>query len=277
MGPGGGRRLKRRGGAQILGFDQEDARRLLNFFKLGLRDRFLGSTLGLVWAIVNPLLMMGVFTFVFGFIFRSRLPGAETSLSFVIWLISGYGPWLAISDGLATSTSAVTGNSGLVKNLAFKTELLPIAGSMMGLIPLAVSVCYLVALLVLSGTRPSVSWLAILPMLFLQFVLIAGVGLCLAAVNVFVRDTALALPNVLMILLFSSPIFYPLSEFPKAVQGVLQFHPFQVIAEGYRRPLLYGSWPAPWSLVYLSALSVVALIGGLAFFRRLKGYFDAWI
>jgi lipopolysaccharide transport system permease protein len=260
---------------QILGFDRADSRRLLNFLKMGLRDRFLGSTLGLVWAILSPLLMMGIFTFVFAFVFRSRLPGAETSLSFVIWLISGYGPWLAISDSLATSTGAVTGNSGLVKNLAFKTELLPIAGSLMGLVPLAVSTCYLVALLALTGTRPSLSWLAIVPVLLLQFVFIIGIGLCLAAMNVFVRDTAL--PNVLMLVLFSSPIFYPVSEFPKVLQGAMQFHPLQVIAEGYRQPLLYRAWPAPWSLAYLAVLSATAFLGGLVFFRRLKGYFDARI
>jgi len=262
---------------QILGFDRADSRRLLNFLKMGLRDRFLGSTLGLVWAILSPLLMMGIFTFVFAFVFRSRLPGAETSRSFVIWLISGYGPWLAISDSLATSTGAVTGNSGLVKNLAFKTELLPIAGSLMGLVPLAVSTCYLVALLALTGTRPSLSWLAIVPVLLLQFVFIIGIGLCLAAMNVFVRDTALVLPNVLMLVLFSSPIFYPVSEFPKVLQGAMQFHPLQVIAEGYRQPLLYRAWPAPWSLAYLAVLSATAFLGGLVFFRRLKGYFDARI
>jgi lipopolysaccharide transport system permease protein len=130
---------------------------------------------------------------------------------------------------------------------------------------------------VLSGTRPSLSWLAILPVLLFQFVFITGIGLCLAAVNVFVRDTALVLPNVLMIVLFSSPIFYPLSEFPGVLQGVLQFHPFQVIAEGYRQPLLYRAWPAPWSLVYLAVLSATAFLGGLVFFRKLKGYFDARI
>jgi len=113
--------------------------------------------------------------------------------------------------------------------------------------------------------------------LLLQFVFITGIGLCLAAVNVFVRDTVMVLPNVLMILLFSSPIFYPLSEFPKTVQGVLQFHPFQVIAEGYRQPLLYRAWPAPWSLAYLAVLSAMAFLGGLVFFRKLKGYFDARI
>jgi lipopolysaccharide transport system permease protein len=113
--------------------------------------------------------------------------------------------------------------------------------------------------------------------LLFQFVFITGIGLCLAAVNVFVRDTALVLPNVLMIVLFSSPIFYPLSEFPGVLQGVLQFHPFQVIAEGYRQPLLYRAWPAPWSLVYLAVLSATAFLGGLVFFRKLKGYFDARI
>ncbi len=70
------------------------------------------------------MIMLGIFTFVFGYVFKSKLPGAETSLSYVIWLISGYGPWLAISDGISSGTSAITGNSGLVKNLSFKTELL---------------------------------------------------------------------------------------------------------------------------------------------------------
>src|SRR5260370_35224213 len=105
----------------ILGFDRADAQRLLNFLKMGLRDRFLGSTLGLVWAIANPLLMMGIFTFVFAFVFRSRLPGAQPSLSFVIWLISGYGPWLATSATPAQRTGRGPANGGPVRDLARKT------------------------------------------------------------------------------------------------------------------------------------------------------------
>ena len=116
--------------------------------------RFLGSALGIVWAAANPVLMLGIFTFVFGVVFKSKLPGAETSLSYVIWLISGYGPWLAIAEGLSTGTSAVVANSNLVKNLKFKTEILPIAGALTGIIPLLVAILYLMALLAIDGRPP---------------------------------------------------------------------------------------------------------------------------
>ncbi len=231
--------------------------------------------MGLVWAVANPTLMLGIFTFVFAFVFTAKLPGSERSLSYVIWLISGYGPWLAIIEGLSTSTSAVTSNAGLVKNLAFKTELLPIAGSLMGLVPLAVSMSYLAVLLVFDGTVPSLSWLVMVPVVVTQFLLVTGIGLFLSAVNVFVRDTALALPNVLLMLLFASPIFYPIENFPIPVQTVLQFNPFYLIAESYRQPLLHHTLPQVWRLAYLAALSTAVFMGGLAFFRRLKGHFDA--
>ena len=104
----------------VIGFDRRDAKMGLGLFRMMLRDRFLGSALGLVWAVANPLLMLGIFTFVFGFVFHSRLPGASTSMSFVLWLISGYAPWLAISEGLSNSALSVAGNSSIIKNLAFK-------------------------------------------------------------------------------------------------------------------------------------------------------------
>ena len=91
----------------IAGFDRRDLGMLRNLFKLTLGDRFLGSALGLAWAVLSPLLLMGIFTFVFTFVFPSRLPGREGALPYVIWLLSGYGPWLAISEGLPVSTSSV--------------------------------------------------------------------------------------------------------------------------------------------------------------------------
>ena len=93
------------------GYNRRDLRMFVGFFRMLLRDKVLGSSLGMIWAVANPLLMLGIFTFVFGFVFKSRLPGAESSLGFVIWLVSGYGPWLAISEGLNACTAAVVGNA----------------------------------------------------------------------------------------------------------------------------------------------------------------------
>jgi lipopolysaccharide transport system permease protein len=97
----------------------------------------------------------------------------------------------------------------------------------------------------------------------------------LAAVNVFVRDTALVLPNVLTLLLFASPIFYPVAAFPPAVQFAVQLNPFYVIALGYRDPVMNGVLPPLWSLAYLALVAGAAFLAGLMFFRRLEPHFDA--
>ena len=96
----------------ILGFHTHDMRLILNIFRMKLRDRYLGSRLGLAWAVLQPMLLLGVYTFVFGFIYRPpKLPDAEVNLRFVIWLISGFVPYLAISESLMGTASSVTGGS----------------------------------------------------------------------------------------------------------------------------------------------------------------------
>ena len=259
----------------ILGFEIRDFKLLLNFFKMSLRDRFLGSKLGMVWAFASPVMMLSIFTFVFGFVFKSKLPGAETTLAYVIWLISGYGPWLAISESLTSGTTSVVANNSMVKNLAFKTELLAISGGLMGLVPLLVSCLFLVGLIVADGRIPSLSWLYILLIIPLQFLFVTGIALVLSASNVFVRDTALVLPNILLLVLFFSPIFYPITSFPEPLLTLSKLNPFYVLSESYRQPLLFNNVPELWTFVYLLILSIGSFVGGLWVFRRLKGYFDS--
>lgn len=259
----------------VAGFESSDLRRLGSFFRLMVRERFLGSALGIVWSVTNPILMMGIFTFVFGFVFKSKLPGSETSLSFVIWLISGYGPWLAMSESLTYATTSVPGSASLIKNLKFKTELVPIAGALTGVIPLLVSFVYLAVLLVLDGRNPSASWLVIAPYIVMQFALATGLGLMLAAANVFVRDIQMVLPNVLLLIMFGSPIFYPITAFPEIAQKVMTFNPFYLLAEGFRQPLLYGTVPPPVDMLRTAVMACVMFSAGLWSFRRFKNYFDS--
>jgi lipopolysaccharide transport system permease protein len=259
----------------VAGFDRRDLSMLNNLFRMSLSDRFLGSALGLVWAILSPLLLLGIFIFVFTFVFPSRLPGRQGTLPFVIWLISGYGPWLAVSEGLSFATSSVVSNAGIIKNIAFKSELLPIVGSLLGLVPLAVSLTLILVLMIGNGQPPPLAFLSLPIALVLQFVFIAGVGLFLGALNVFMRDTALAIPNLLTMIMFASPIFYPLTAYPIWAQRILVFNPFYVIAECYRQPILDGRLPHLWMLVYLTVVATLVFTGGLAWFRRLKSFFDA--
>jgi lipopolysaccharide transport system permease protein len=258
----------------LAGFDRRDLGMLGNLFKLSLGDRYLGSALGLTWAVLSPLLLMGIFTFVFTFVFPSRLPGREGALPYVIWLLSGYGPWLAISEGLSSATGSVVGNAGIVKNIAFKSELLPIVGALIGLVPLLVSFGVILLLQLISREMPTPALVSLPVTLALQILFVSGCGLFLAALNVFVRDTSLALPNVLTLLLFASPIFYPLTAYPQAARTILQFNPFYVIAACYRAPILDGVLPPLWMLVYITFVSTTIFLAGLWWFRRLKSFFD---
>jgi len=259
----------------IAGFERRDIGMLWSLFKLTVSDRYLGSSLGLIWAVLSPLFLMGMFTFVFTFVFPGRLPGREGALPYVVWLLSGYGPWLAVSEGLSASTSSVSGNAGIVKNISFKSELLPVVGALTGVFPLFVSFAAIAVLFAASGEAPSPALLTLPIPLFFGMLFVSGLGLFLAALNVFVRDTALALPNVLTMLLFASPIFYPLSAYPLGLGKVLQFNPFYVIAASFRAPIIDGTMPPLWMVVYLAVVSVAAFAAGLMWFRRLKSFFDA--
>lgn len=260
---------------KIIDFSRQDLRLGINLFKMSVRDRYLGSSLGAFWAFFNPLFMLAVYTFVFGFVFKVRLPGAETTLAYVVWLISGYGPWIAMTEAIMSSTSSVASSSGLVKNMAFKTELLPISYAFIGLINLAVSLLFLLVLIILSGGH--LSWhLLYLPIIVgVQFLLIVGVGLILSSINVFVRDLVQILPTLLMICMFMTPIFYAVESLPDLMRKVTFANPFYHMAEMYRAVLIRNESPSIFGLGYLAILGVVICGIGLLFFRRLKVHFDS--
>ncbi len=255
-------------------FDRRDLLMLGNLFKMNLSDRFLGSTLGLIWAILNPVLLIGIFCFVFTYVFPGRLPGQTGSLPYIIWLISGYGPWLALNEGLISATSSVVSGAGIVKNIAFKSELLPMVGALMGIVPLVVSMIALMVFTLAGGHLPSPA-IAILPFsVILLFTFVSGAGLFLGALNVFLRDISLILSNILTIMLFVSPIFYPVESYPAMVRWLVVFNPFYVLAECFRLPIVNGVLPPLWMIVYMTGLSAGLFFGGLWWFRRLKSFFD---
>lgn len=259
----------------MLGFNKQDMQLTFNLFKMTVRDRYLGSSLGSFWAIANPFLMFALYTFVFGFVFKVRLPGTDSTLGYVIWLIVGYGPWNATNEAIMASTTSVVNAAGVVKNMAFKTELLPISSALVGLISLAVSLLFLLIIMPIDGNIPSwhVVWIPLL--IFLQFFLIMSLGIWLAAVNVFVRDLSLIMPTILTIILYMTPIFYPIESMPQVVQKLSSFNPFYLIAEAYRLTLIHHQSPGLAGLAYIFVLAIILFISGLSAFRRVKGLFDS--
>lgn len=258
----------------VLGFQPHDVKVLLNLVKLNLRDRYLGSVLGAGWAVIQPLALLALYTFVFGFVFKAKLPGADTTLAFTIWLISGYVPYLAVSESFSMTSNSVVAGASLVKNIVFKSEILPLAATMLSGVPFAVGIAVLLALLVADGNYPTVHLLALFPVIAVQFAFLAGLGFFLAATTVFVRDIAQVIPTMSMLILFFSPIFYSIDMMPRQVRLVTFFNPIYHIVQPYRDILIDHRLPDPWGMLYLASITAIVFVTGLTYFRRLKGYFE---
>ncbi|MBI5740650.1 MAG: ABC transporter permease [Nitrospirae bacterium] len=241
---------------------------------MNIRDRYLGSALGLFWAVLHPLLLLGIYTFVFGFVLKSKLPGAETTFAYSIWMISGFVPYMAFSDAINVSTSSVIGGSGLVKNIVFKSETLPIAATLTAGVPFTVGMIFLMFLLFADGNYPTWHIVALVPVIILQFAFLTGAAFFLSATTVFIRDIAQALPTLIMFLLFFTPIFYPVESMPQLIEKLTFFNPLYQMTRPYRDILFQHQLPDWRGMAYLGFLATVLILSGLKYFRRLKGYFE---
>lgn len=260
----------------IFGFNRQDIRIIWNFFRANIRDKYLGTSLGSLWGIASPLMMLLTFTFVFGYVYKVKLGVEDTSpLGYAIWLISGYGPWLAISESIMASATSITGAAGIVKNLAIKTEVLPVASALTGMLPLAVSLIFLLILLIANGQPPTWHALYLIPIVFLQAMLVVAIGFLIATITVFFRDIAYALPNILLALLFATPIFYPIDSMPGVMKPISELNPFYILTNAYRDCLVSGMTPDLLGLLYVGLISIFIGYLTLHLFRRAKGYFEA--
>lgn len=259
----------------MLGFNRGDIRIAINLVRMDLRDKHLGSGLGLLWTVLQPLTTLSAYIFVFGFLFKARIPGAETTLGYSIWMICGIGPWLATSEAIIAGANSICSHANIVKNVPMKTELLTFSGTMTGMIPLAVTLFFLLVLMPIDGNYPTWHVLYLIPTVFLHFMFIFGLSLFLAPLVVFVRDVAHALPGFMMLIMFLTPIFYTIDIVPKALMTISHANPFYIIIHGYRSALISHQTPSLWGGLYVLILSSVMILVGLRLFRRVKPYFDS--
>lgn len=257
--------------------DKNDIKQSFVFFKMQVTDRYLGSFFGIFWMVFSPLLMFFIYTFVFGFVFKTRIPGSDSSLDFIIWLISGFGPWLAISETIMSSANSIVSSRSLLKNLVFKAEILPISFGLLGLIPLMVSFVFVTILMIINQQAIGVFVITIPLAIILQLVFSIGIGYFCATFNVFLRDVAIILPSILMLILFTSPIFFPLTQYPESIQRIMQFNPFYLSVEFFRGVLVYNRVLDVHLLIYYMIVALLTMVLGYKYFSKRKKYFPSYL
>lgn len=240
-------------------------------------SRYRGSALGVLWSLVNPLSMLAIYTFVFGFVFQARWGESLGSRSeFAMVLFAGLMIFNLFGETLSRSPSLVVNHPNYVKKVIFPLEILPVvtvlAALFQGLISLGV---WLLAHLVFFGLPHAVA--LYLPLVILPFLLIVtGLSWMLASIGVYVRDVSQFIGTTVAALLFMTPIFYPATALPVEYRRWLYLNPLTTVIEQARDVLYWGRSP-DFGLLGAYALASVAIAAiGFAWFQKTrKGFADA--
>jgi lipopolysaccharide transport system permease protein len=232
--------------------------------------RYRGSFAGVFWTVLNPLILMGTYFFVFGVVLQSN---NQNRTGFALYFLSGMLPWLAVSEAVGRSPYVIVEHRSFVKKLIFPLETLPVNYLLAGLITeVFATAVFLIILLLLKGALP-VTALYLPLVLVPQLLLTLGICWFLAALGVFFRDLGQIMGFLLTLWFFITPICYPESSLPKALLPVLGKNPMFVLVHAYRACLLEGRPPDALALVKLLLLSLFLFFAGHAFFYKLRQSF----
>ena len=248
---------------------------LANFFRRELTTRYLGSSSGLAWALVHPLLLLAVYHFVFTSVFRM---GAFNGTSFLLYVAVALWPWLAAQEGLQRATVAIAEYGGLIHKVAFPHELAIYASVAATLVVQFVG--YLAVLIVLFAFGEPVRFEGLLlavPIWIVLALAVTGIALALSALQVFVRDVAQVLAPVLIILMYLTPILYPLALVPAGVRPWVAANPFAWLVDRLRDAMLEGRIALHWGDMLALAIAFALYFAGRWVFRRLSPHFEDFV
>jgi len=235
--------------------------------------RYRGSFGGAFWTVINPLLLMLTYYFVFGVVLRARFGGDESRSSFALYFLAGMLPWLAFSEALGRSAHVMVEHRNFIKKLVFAVETLPVNLVVSGLVSELFAIALFCGFLVLArGAVPlSVVWLPAL--LIPQLLFTAGLSWFLAALGVFVRDLGQLVGFLLTLWFFLTPICYPETSLPEPFRPLFSKNPVYVLVRGYRAIFLEHRPPDFGPLWKLWLLAAAVFVLGHAWFYKLRKSF----
>jgi homopolymeric O-antigen transport system permease protein len=238
--------------------------------KSELSERHSGQVLGALWSVIHPLLQIGLYLFMFAYVFRAALGNAGSfPRDYATYILAGLIPWISLQDALNKSTGAIHAHVSLVKQVVFPIEILPVKSVLVTVFAQAVSLALLAAYLV---SRQALPWSFVLvPVLVLmQLALMTGLALALSAAGAYFRDLKDIVQILLLAGLYLSPVFFPPGSLPRALEPVIHANPFSYMVWCYQDAIYYGAAQHPAAWVVFPVLSFFGLSVGYRAFRRAK-------
>ncbi len=237
--------------------------------KKDIKVRYKQTVLGGLWAIIQPVCTMVVFTLFFGRL--AKIP--SDGIPYPIFVYAGLLPWTYFANTLAASGNSLVGSSHLITKIYFPRLIIPAASSLAGLLDFFIAMLVLGVLMIYYHFVPSIGILLFPVLVGLTFLCAMGVGLWLSALNVQYRDIRYVIPFLIQIWMFVSPVIYPVSMVKGKYQWLLALNPMGGVIKAYRASLL-GHIPIDWLLLGLSTATIfVILVSGLYYFRRMEKHF----
>ena len=227
------------------------------------------TAIGVGWTILQPLLTMVVFTMIFGHF--AKVP--SDGVPYPVFTYAALLPWNLFSGGLNRCTLSLVGSANLITKIYFPRLIVPVSSVISGTIDFAISFVFLLGIMLWYHVVPSWGALA-LPIFFLLAVVTAlAVGLWLSAINVRYRDVGQAIPFLIQVWTFLSPVAYPVSLVPEKWRLLYSLNPMVGVIEGFRWALLGKESPDFLAIAISSVVVLVALMGGLFYFKRVERTF----
>src|ERR1043166_4818658 len=226
---------------------------IVSLTKRELAARYRGSVLGIVWAILTPVVMIAIFTIVFAGIFNAKFGASSSQWDYALYLFCGLLPWNAFQETLQLSANTIVSHANLVKRVVFPLETLPVSLALAAIAnQLFGTAALILAVLILRHeTNPTILFLPVL--LIPQLIATLGAAWLLASLGVFVRDIVQGVTLVLMAWMYLTPIIYPESLVPDRYRSLVNLNPFTPLVRNYRRLILEGNFPDWPGLAYFTA------------------------
>ena len=237
-----------------------------NLVMKDFKVRYRNMSLGVLWSLLNPLVMMGVLTFIFTQIFPN--PSIK---NFPLFVLCGLVPFNFFTISWVTATTSLIDNGTLIKRVSVPSQVFPIAAVFSTCIHLSVQIALLLGLVITLGKGVNVYWLWLPVVWGLEIVFVCGLGLMFSALNVYVRDMRYVVESCNMILFWLVPIFY--YSVPERFYSIYQYNPVAALVLASRNILLDGKAPSNTLLYKLTIVSFVAIALGTGVFNKMKDRF----
>jgi lipopolysaccharide transport system permease protein len=245
-------------------------RELLYFFAWrDIKVRYKQTVMGVLWAVVQPVLTMIVFSVFFGKL--ANVP--SEGIPYPIFVYAGLLPWTYFSQSLTRSSQSIVANAGLIRKVYFPRLIAPASASLSALVDFFVSFSVFLFLMIYYKFSPEKGIILFLPLVLLTFLCSLGIGFWLSALNVMYRDIGYIIPFFISLGMFLTPVIYPVSILPEKYSWILYLNPTTGIIESFRSALL-GYKPIPaFGLTLSFVITLLLFVSGMLFFRKMEKSF----